>query len=69
MTEVKAEAKTDPILRIKFEDGAGKQIVSPVEVRIPGEISVKLAKMLILELVVKKMRGSLDAAVTALGLK
>jgi hypothetical protein len=60
---------TDPILRIKFENGEGKPLLPPMEVRIQAELSLKTAKMLVLELVVKKFKAALDEALKGLGFK
>jgi hypothetical protein len=60
---------TDPILRIKFENADGKAVIPAIELRIPAEISPKLAKMLVLELVGKKIKAGLDEALKALGFK
>ena len=60
---------TDPILRIKFENGEGKALLAPIEVRIQAELSLKLAKMLVLELILKKFKAAIDDVLKGLNFK
>ncbi len=68
-TAPNAAPRTDPILRIKFEDGADKPLVPPIELRIQAELSLKLATMLVLELVLKKFRSHIAAVLKGLGIE
>ncbi len=60
-----------PVLRIKFEDGTGRSVMAPIEVRFPppADISLRVAKILGLELVSKKIKAALGDALKAMGFK
>ncbi len=58
-----------PRLRLRFEDGAGKQLRDPIEIRVPAELSLRVAKMHLLEMVVKMLKASLGDALKAMGFK
>lgn len=59
---------SDPVLRIKFETGDGKQAAPPIEITIPAGISAKLAGQIIAELVGKRVKASTEAVLKALGI-
>lgn len=63
------DAATMPTLRIKFEDAAGKALIPPLELRIPGALSLKTAKICALELVGKAIKTGADDALKSLGFK
>ena len=60
---------SDPVLRIKFENGDGKPLASSIEIRLLEGLSLGLCKKIVKEVTDKKMPASLDAALPALGIK
>jgi hypothetical protein len=62
-------AEAMPMLRIKFEDAAGKQLAPPFEVKIPGQLSLRTAKMCLLELAGKALKSGTDEALKGMGFK
>lgn len=61
---------TMPRLRVRFEDPAtNKELIKPIEIRIPSELSLRVAKMHLIEMIVKLVRASLGDALKGMGFK
>lgn len=60
---------SDTVLRIKLENGEGKAIGTPIEMRIAEGLSLRTAKLVVKELSVKRVLAALDAALPTLGFK
>ena len=58
-----------PRLRIRFEDVTGKQVREPIEIRVPADLSLRVAKMHLLEMVVKLLKPTIGEALKAMGFK
>ena len=58
-----------PRLRIRFEDVTGKQVREPIEIRVPSDLSLRVAKMHLLEMVVKLLKPTIGEALKAMGFK
>lgn len=58
-----------PRLRIRFEDVTGKQVREPIEIRVPSDLSLRVAKMHLLEMIVKLLKPSISEALKAMGFK
>lgn len=59
---------SDPVLRVALTDAAGKPL-NTFEIRIQEGLSPKLAKAIVGELMGKKLKPALEAALPALGFK
>jgi hypothetical protein len=58
----------DPaILNITFTTSTGKQVGSPIVIRVPRVLSKKLAKMCLAEMMGKLTKATLDKVVADLG--
>lgn len=60
---------TTPRLRVCYQDATGKDLIKPVEIRIPAELSMRVAKMHLLEMLVKTTKASLGDALKSMGFK
>lgn len=67
---VSASAASDsaPILQIRLEDGTGHEFKT-IKIRIPSELSLRVAKMYLLEMMVKLVKVSLGDVLKAMGFK
>jgi hypothetical protein len=68
MSDVKSE-QTIPVLRIRFEDGAGKSLIDPIEIKIPRELSARVAKLHLIEMLVKAFKPAIGGALKSMGFK
>jgi hypothetical protein len=65
---VAINADTTPAtLNIAFTNATGKAVGSPIVIRVPRELSKKLVKMYLLEMIVKLVKATLDKVVADLG--
>lgn len=55
------------LVRITFTDGNGKALGNPIEIRVPRELSKKLVKMYLLEMMIKLIKSGMDVLVSGLG--
>lgn len=55
------------VLTINFTDGTGKQVGAPIVIRVPRELSKKLVKMYLLEMMIKLIKSGMDVLVSGLG--
>lgn len=55
------------ILNVSFTDATGKVVANPLQIRVPRELSKKIAKLYLLEMLLKLLKAVVDKLLEGLG--
>jgi hypothetical protein len=61
--------KADPILRLVLQDADGKSVMSPIQIKIPRELSKRVATLHLTEMLGKLLKAQVGDMLKGLGFK